>query len=848
MDNVLTFIVSFFASFYDNEPIGRSLKNVINLALSEPVKRLTLEIRHLRGIANDETTPIEKALDAKNKADKQKKGLPSFMTNVVCEHGKTRKDITLFLPFIGFDVDHITEERVIKLMQALKVNQHVVIAEPSCSRTGVHFVIMMDAAAWLNDRWDGKDTKPYDFVWNQAKTYVERTFCVDVDEKCKNPEHIFGICYDELVHYKEKAVALHINTAKYVEPTVKTTYTHFDRSQRGFNGYTSAGSYTANIHEVSDMIIRHIEEKGINFTKGSRNDFVLRFALACNQYGVNQSEVESFCTTNFAESDFKDAEINATIRSAYSKTSEHGTFSATYAKAPSAINSEKLEKSAVFGVLDSGMADGGMAEVAVNSTSEGNGYTFSDKLNIEDMVSLTRTIFDLHSKEPAKCDAQLIGALNAVGGMMGGANGTTEKRSGIYGIYDGRRVFAPTYNIIYSSAGNDKGNLIFCKSLLYPVKCEMRRKYEAEKMEYEANLAEWEAKGKKDRGVAPKEPQYLDPFVPGNSSSSAVYRAIDANGGWGMMFETEADTISSMIESDYGNYSDLIRKAHHHESLSMNRVTEKVHIDIDEPRLSIFLTCTPGQLPALFPSFENGLGSRFLFYNTPDEDVDFHDVFALNDTPLEDTYKKLGNDLLPLYHAMQMRTGHPIQFVMSQSQQREFIDTYSGILREQFKMLGKGIRAFVFRMALECFRYAMILTTLRRLNDWQESFNPSDPDQPSIFRDEENALVCDDRDFRTAMTIMGCLINHTARVYAILAKEDDNPFAQKGIKLTADELKVYNALQEGDFRTVDFIEIADSMNIPERTAQRMLSQFCNVYRIVNPVRRGVYNKPKRKET
>lgn len=521
--------------------------------------------------------------------------------------------------------------------------------------------------------------------------------------------------------------------------------------------------------------------------------------------------------------------------------------SATSAIAPNANNTEKVGKSTDFGGLESGMADGGLAEVAESVTVQGNGYTFSDKLNREDLTGLTLAVFEKHKDEPAKCDAMLLGAWNVCGGLMGGANGTPDDRSGIYGIYDGRRVFAPLYNIVYTGAGNDKGPLLFCKNLAYPVKNEMRRLYEAERRDYELAMAAWEAGNKKERGPAPKEPICRDPFVPGNSSSSAVYRAIDENGGWGMMFETEADTISNMIDSDYGNYSDLLRKAHHHEPLTMKRVGEKLFIDVKEPRLSAFVSCTPGQLPALFPSFENGLGSRFLFYNIPEEEVEFHDVFALTDTPLEDFYNRLGEDFLPLYHAMQMRKGHPIQFVMSQSQQREFLDTYSSILRDQFKMLGKGIRAFVFRMALECFRYAMILTTLRRLSEWQATFNAADPEQPSIFRDEENALVCDDRDFRTAMIVIGCLINHTARVYAVMAKEDDNPFALKGIKLTAEELKVYNALPEGDFRTSDFIEVAAGINIAERTAQRMLGKFCNVYRIVNPVRRGVYNKPKRKE-
>jgi hypothetical protein len=284
-----------------------------------------------------------------------------------------------------------------------------------------------------------------------------------------------------------------------------------------------------------------------------------------------------------------------------------------------------------------------------------------------------------------------------------------------------------------------------------------------------------------------------------------------------------------------------MRKAHHHETISMNRVTDKLHIDIDEPRLSIFLTCTPGQLPALFPSFENGLGSRFLFYNIPDEKVVFHDVFELKETPLDDIYKELGEKFMPLFHALQNRKDHPIQFVMSSSQQKHFIQTYKELLQVQFSMLGKGIRAFVFRIALECFRYAMILTTLRRLSEWSENINYSQPQE--IFKEEESALVCDDRDYDTAMKIVECLINHTARVYAVMAKEDNNPFDNKNIKLTEEQRIFYDSLPKGNFHTSEMLEIAKKLNISNRTAERLLSKFCHVYRIINPVSRGIYNKP-----
>lgn len=173
---------------------------------------------------------------------------------------------------------------------------------------------------------------------------------------------------------------------------------------------------------------------------------------------------------------------------------------------------------------------------------------------------------------------------------------------------------------------------------------------------------------------------------------------------------------------------------------------------------------------------------------------------------------------------------------MSKAQQKEFLATYGEVLREQFGMLGSGFKAFVYRLALTHFRYAMVLSVLRRLSEWNKV--------DDLFSDDENALVCDDRDFHIAMQIVGCLINHTARVYAVLAKENENPFAQRGIKLKAKEQQVFDALPEGEFRSADFVAICVGLDIPGRTAERLLSKMSNVYGIVAPMSRGVYVKCK----
>ena len=467
-----------------------------------------------------------------------------------------------------------------------------------------------------------------------------------------------------------------------------------------------------------------------------------------------------------------------------------------------------------------------------------NGYTFSDKLDTEDLPPILKRIMQLHDDVVSR-DKMIIGTLNIVSGLIGAASGTPDMPSGVYGLYDGRKVYAPLYNILFANAGSSKGDLNFCRQLAKPLKDEMRREYEGKKMEYERLMAAYEAKRKQkdkgDRGEPPVEPVFRTPFVPGNSSSSAVYRAIDANGGWGLMFETEADTVSAMISSDYGNYSDLMRKAFHHETISMNRVSEKLHIDVDSPRLSVMLTCTPGQLQPLFPNWENGLGSRFFFYQFPEEEPRFNNVFACNTRPLDEEYLKMGESLLKLYHALEERKGRPVQFVMSSNQQESFLTSFQEMLKDQYEMLGSEYKAFVYRLALGGFRYAMVLSTLRRLATMT--------DLGGIFQPEESAMVCDDRDFATAMTIVETLANHTARVYTRLAKETENPFADKGIKLTPEEIKIYNKLPDDkEFKASDYIAIAQEQNISRASAYRLINLFCNAYGIITPTRYGHYRK------
>ena len=296
-----------------------------------------------------------------------------------------------------------------------------------------------------------------------------------------------------------------------------------------------------------------------------------------------------------------------------------------------------------------------------------------------------------------------------------------------------------------------------------------------------------------------------------------------------------------LSKGEYGDYTDLLRRVHHHETTTMSRVTDHLFIELQEPRLAVLLTCTGSQLPLLLPSSNvaNGLASRFLFYALPENNLEFRNVFAGEGVTLTDTFAGLGQEVLKLYHALEARESRPLQFIMTPAQQQQFVEAFNGVLVEQFEMLGDGIQGYIFRLALECYRYAMVLTALRRLSERMQT-------DEMIFDEEEQALACDERDFHIALSIIQCLVNHTARVYSVIGQHDDDPFAQAPEPPSTELKRFFESLPSDEFKTADAVAIAQELKIPERTAKRMLGNLTSKYQVLDRPKYATYIKRKMK--
>ncbi|MBQ6667250.1 MAG: DUF3987 domain-containing protein [Bacteroidales bacterium] len=403
-----------------------------------------------------------------------------------------------------------------------------------------------------------------------------------------------------------------------------------------------------------------------------------------------------------------------------------------------------------------------------------------------------------HADSPEDADLLLLGALTVFSSCL----------PNIRGIYDGREVFPNLFLFVAAQASAGKGRLSLCRHLVGPIHQKKREQYAAEMERYKRQLADFVVNKKKTDAEQPAEPPFRTLFIPANSSSTAVYQTLNDNGGAGLIFETEGDTLANTFKSDFGNYSDGFRKAFHHETISYNRRKDKEFVELSQPRLSALLSGTPRQIQTLIPDAENGLFSRFIFY-CRNVRIEWKDVFAVRETALDSFFEHLGKRFSDLHQFLQ--SSQPLLFVLSDAQQADFNAFFGRIQHEYASVFGLDILASVRRLGLIAFRIAMILTSLRIYDG----------------KTMEGCLVCGDSDYRTTITMVGVLLQHTAKVLGLLSAAGTD--APAGAPALARQ-KFLECLPP-EFDRQAYLAVAGKLGIPAKTAEKHISRFCATGRL-----------------
>lgn len=462
------------------------------------------------------------------------------------------------------------------------------------------------------------------------------------------------------------------------------------------------------------------------------------------------------------------------------------------------------------------------ASTATNSSTQKSGVehevaetiplpTFSDK--IKNLLSPILVSAIVLGRTVTEKDMLLLGSLAALSVAF----------PEVFAIYDGFKVFTNLYVFNVARAATGKGMVRACLKLLSLIEQEVREANKQEMDNYQQELADIRAMGKKASGIPlPKEPPYRSSMIPANCSSTAIYQALHDNHDQGITFETEADSLANTLKSDYGNFSDGLRKGFHHEDITYRRRKENEHVEIHNPKWTVYLTGTPGQVANLIPSAENGLFSRFLFMLV-DIPAKWHNVFSKSTRTIDQEMEAIGKRVYDIHLLLKKKEGG-IEFHLTEEQEGKFNDFFNKLVEEYKDMLGRDFVANIYRMGLSAYRIAMILS-ITRLEG-----STSLPD----------CIICKDEDLECALIIADTLMQHAARIFSTLLpnKEGDNAM---GIRLSPKSEKLFAALPASFTRQM-VLAAAQKLGIAKRTAEKYVGEYVSKYNLCKRVDNGKYEK------
>jgi hypothetical protein len=342
--------------------------------------------------------------------------------------------------------------------------------------------------------------------------------------------------------------------------------------------------------------------------------------------------------------------------------------------------------------------------------------------------------------------------------------------------YDGSRIEANLYLFLLGAFGSGKGSLKYAQKLVEPVHEYLR----SQEQPTEAGL--------------PSTKKLL--FLPANSSKSGLIELL-ATLQRGLIFETESDVLADQIRQDYGNFSDLLRTCFHHETARFYRRLQKEYYEIDSPKLSVLLSGTPGQLRKLIPGIENGLFSRFMFFEIEPE-LTFKNVFSTNGSDLSEYFYQAGRKLLPLFTWLNDRP-EPLAFTFTTGQKEEFLRYFSDLKQTLIDTFGAEISGSVNRFGVQFVRIAMVLSALRAANE-NLNFQP---------------LICTGQDFQNTVRIMEVFIAHQTKIFSRLEQTD--------LQSLPENKQQFIESLPATFSTAEAVQVGHSLSLAERTVKYWLA-------------------------
>lgn len=745
-------------NLFDEEEVRHNV--TLFRKFTEIVKHVTIQdcINEIRnGSYKKQVEEIRKINTEKGKeeADKLKKNLLGFTASGVFKKNRRITDISEYNQCVILDFDDISADYLEEAKDRATLAPYTLAAFISPRGTGLKIIVKVNT-----------DVKGHGLAFQQVADYYAQALNEEVDPSGKDCSRLCFMSYDPEAYYNSDAEVFKVTQEKAVQNE-------------------SAPEKTDD--EIFNDLIEFTNQKA-TYTFGSRNAYIHLLACNCNRHGLTQSFAEAKIISTF---DLDQKEIAATVNSAYKHNeNEHQKFA--------------------------GIAN--IADIAASA----NSATTLDEDVLKSMPFIPDEVYQhlpsilkegalAFAEDQRKRDVFLTSALTVISGCM----------PEVVGIYHQERVFPNLFSFIIAPAANGKGVMKNAKRLAEKYHCKITEQSKAEKEEYEKELLRYKAicaklKKGEEPPEQPVEPPYKRVFLPADTSQSMLIKMINDNGGNGIMFETEADTMAGANKQDWGSYSPLLRGAFHHEPISIARKTNNEVFEIKEPKIAVCLSGTPEQVPRLIGSAENGLFSRFMFYAFRSPIVWQSPAPAANGIVYNDHFDKLAAELL---EATELLANYPTEVQFTPDQWTRFNREFTDHLEQSVLYNSDDIAGVVYRLGLITFRICMVFTALRKFEDG----------------DTASRVSCTDEDFTAAILLSKVYIQHSIMIFNSLS--DAEP--EENFKPATNKEKLIPLLPE-TFSRKQAVEEGAKLSLSTRTVDALLKKL--VPSRLEKIKDGFYKK------
>ena len=430
------------------------------------------------------------------------------------------------------------------------------------------------------------------------------------------------------------------------------------------------------------------------------------------------------------------------------------------------------------------------------------------------------------AKTPAQHDVLLLGAMTVLGASLSHI---------VRCKYGDKWQYPCLQTFITGHAAAGKSVLVWVRKLIEPIHEEIRRQVAESMKVYRKELRAYEALGKarkdKEPPVAPPNRMFI---IPGNNTGTGLLQNLIDSDGTGIICESEADTVSTAIGTEFGNWSDTLRKAFDHDRLSYNRRTDREYQEVSRSYLSVLLSGTPAQVKPLIPTAENGLFSRQNFYYMP-RITQWADQFGEDEVDVDEEFRLMGNEWKNTLDELTLRGLFTLKLTHAQHKQFNFL--FDKLFHRSGKINGDEMGSSVIRLAVNACRMMSIVAILRSLED-PSLVKPDAHISSDNLKDRIiprwNMVITDD-DFHAVLALVEPLYLHATHVLSFLSSSVIKR------RSTADKNMLF-AEMEDEFTRRLLLEKAHDRRIPESTALTWLKRLTKQGALVSVDGKGTYHK------